>query len=125
MTKFFKNVQFLEPYFNSAKNLVPIEKVKYIKGYSVINGLIERGYGAILRNRDNKTFNITLKIKQSNGQNEYLIVVLDTLAHELAHLVHWEHTAEHLELQTQILNRFSKVAKQLGVQDTYMRINKE
>jgi len=50
--------------------------------------------------------------------------VLITLAHELAHLKHWEHTPEHFKLQTQILARFAKVLKDLGIKDTYQRINK-
>lgn len=122
MTKFYKNVKFLEPYFKAAANLVPLDKVKQIKGYYVRLGSVERGYGAILRANNNKTFNITIKIKQSSGQKEYLIVVLDTLAHELAHLKHWEHTPGHMKLQSKILIEFAKVAKQLNVKDTYKRI---
>jgi hypothetical protein len=119
MTKFFNNVKWLEPFFNSAKGLVPLEKVKYVKGYKVVDKNA-RNFGGLLR-KNYKSYNITLKIFDANDREEFIAVILDTLAHELAHVVHWEHTPDHLKLQAKILVRFATVAKQLDIEDTYHR----
>ncbi len=118
--KIQRNIQFLEPFIQSASKLVNLNKINKVNGYVVAANKFSHQKASITRH-GNK-FNINLNLSDDSGQNEYLAVFLDSLAHELSHLSEWEHGPDHLELQAAILGRFAKVLRKQGVKNTYRRI---
>lgn len=129
--KLSKNLDWLFPFLVSVEHLVPLHKLKNIRSYSVKNGLEEQAYGSIVRSRNNKSFSINLKTtinerknKRKEPKPEFVARILETLAHELSHLVVWEHTSEHFALQAVILYEFAQVLKTMQIEDTYIRIDR-
>ena len=47
--------------------------------------------------------------------------MLGDFAHELAHVVHWEHTPEHWELECLIQMRFTAHLIEMGVKRVHVR----
>lgn len=128
-TKFHKSVEWIKPFVKSANGLVDLKKLNVVRGYKVVPHKQIGTYASIIRNGNNKSFSINMlthhnDVLTATQYPEYVEPFLDTLAHELAHIVHWEHTVEHFELKVRILARFSKVIKQLGIKDTYQRITR-
>lgn len=132
MIKYHKHTEFLESYIEAASYLVPLEKLKYVKAYKVPENKNENTFAVITR-LDNK-FSIsirlwkqTFKVKEKNRvfagyTTHYLASILETLAHELAHLKYWKHTYEHFELTARIMLEFSTVLRDLKIKDTYVKI---
>jgi hypothetical protein len=120
--KIQRNIQFLEPFIQSASKLVNLNKINKVNGYVVAANKFSHQKASITRH-GNK-FNINLNLSDDSGQNEYLAVFLDSLAHEMAHMMPktWEHGPDHLELQAAILGRFAKVLRKQGIKNTYRRI---
>lgn len=122
------------PFIHAAGDLVPLDKIKDVSGYSLRQPrspweqpdyalCVKHGKKFAVRIRltsweDNKT-------KSPVRRPMYLAIVLDSLAHELAHVVHWDHTPQHLALQSDILKRFAVIAEREGVQDTYDRLGRK
>lgn len=120
-----KNVSFILPYLKSARKLVPLERLDTIKGYKVDLYKSERSYGSIVTNGSRANINLLITnnyVLENKQRPIFLMVILDSLAHELAHLVHWKHTPDHMMLQVKILRNFVRVMKKNGVKDTYKRI---
>lgn len=127
MTKYTKNVQWLEDYVNSIYDLVPIEQIKRVVGYKVKLGLKENQEALIrVANSRGTKFIISIKLYEQGlvkGKLRHIPLtysyILDGLAHECAHLIHFQdHDAAHLKLQAQILKRFAAVMKKKNVQDS-------
>jgi hypothetical protein len=126
-TKFHKSVTWLAPFLKSVGNLVPTDRIKWVKGYSVPRGKKPKADAYIHMFGNHKTFHINLElssIKKGKLISPYLYNFLDSFAHEIAHLIHWEHTAEHFKLKNQIQLKFVKVLKQLKIDDTYVTIDR-
>lgn len=130
MIKLSKNIEWLRPFVNSVAHMVPLDKLKSIKGYRVQKNMEENQDGSLIK-YGGKYF-MTIRIqnvpkppKDMHYKNIRYANLLDTLAHELAHLVHWEHTAEHFRLQAQILLQFSYLLDKVGIEDTSFRWNKK
>lgn len=126
MIKYTKNVAWLEDYVNSVSDLVPIEQIKRVVGYKVKLGLKEN-QEALIRVANNRgtKFIISLKLyEQGIHKNKLKHIpltysyILDGLAHELAHLLQWEHCSDHLKLQAKILKKFSTIVKKKDIDDT-------
>src|SRR5271157_1110437 len=98
--KYTKNVLWLEPFVESVEHLIPMEKIKVIRGYRVAKGLDEQTYGSTVTNKYGPTRHvISIRLEDlvtpRKHKNSRVATVLDTLAHELSHVVNWEHTPEH------------------------------
>jgi hypothetical protein len=118
VTKLTKDVRWLEPYLRSASRLVPTHRLKAIRGFTV-RAEEDFHFGRILT-PDFKSFTMTLALREQVGRRvspRYIVDILQTFAHELAHLKHWEHTPEHWALEAKIAARFAKVAKRLKLPD--------
>lgn len=130
-TQYDKNTRWLKPYVESATGLAPLHRLAYLKAYKVPLEKAERAAASTIKiNQIMFGINLTLwshsfkkikgrKMKKTNHRRLDLAFILDSVAHELAHMVHWDHTPAHLELTARILVRLAKKAKELGVKDTY------
>jgi hypothetical protein len=106
-----KNLEWLRPYIESVEYLLP--KLKKLKRISSKTGNKERWQHShgLITYFDNKSYRITFyityhsmsddKIKQYNTKD-----LLHFLAHELAHLEHWDHTPQHTLLECTIMSAF-------------------
>lgn len=127
------DLAFLAPYLTVAKKVgIPVWRVKEIKGYYVQPDKIERQAAAAIRSDEspNKKLIITILkhsqlLQSKRGRFEVIGYsppddpsrfedILDTLAHELAHVVHWEHTADRYVLEKKIQLAFSYRARRRG-----------
>lgn len=127
-TKFHKDLKFLKPFFLSASGLVPIERVKSVRGFKVSVNKEVLTDASIIRFGNNKTFTINMRthsnyVYSHKQKYEFIAETLINFAHELAHVLYWDHTPEHFKLQAQIMIKFSGVLKKLKIEDTYLRIN--
>lgn len=132
-----KELECLRPFIECADGLIPVRKIKRIRGFKIPLQFMEAVDGALIKDIDSRyivtlrTYNIRAKrigkrsFKQTRHQAAYLENLLHTLAHELAHIRHWEHTPEHFLLMSRIQKRFYKVLKTLNVKDTYQTWKKE
>ena len=122
---------WLLPYLMASRKFgVPVWRIREIKGYYVPEGKAEAQAAQTILHAGTSRYVITiLKFHQSiMGDGETLRVTgyleasegfmfegtLQTLAHELAHLVHWEHTPDRFVLETRILAGYARLAKRLG-----------
>lgn len=128
--KLSRNMEWSLPFLEAAADLVPLHTVSVVRGYSVPVGKEPTTEGAITHYTDGSiTITVMLTgytVSKDTGERmgASFEVALLTLAHELAHLVHWEHTPEHLLLTARLLQRFARVARQEGVQDTSRRLKR-
>lgn len=122
MIKYNKDVLWLKPFVEAAKSLIPFRKITNVKGYQVQAGLKELAEGSTLQDDKGRYSINLLTFSYNRDKREHrrkpMYSTLDTLAHELAHTVHWEHTDKHYELQARIMLRFAKVIKKMGIIDT-------
>jgi hypothetical protein len=124
--KYTTTSAWLAPYVDSVSHLIPIERLSAIKGYKVLKNKEINQQGQIILDLTNKRFTITLRTEKYSKvdkvyRNEYIANVLETLAHELAHMVHWEHTPAHWKLQATIQTEFGTVLDRLNIEDTQVR----
>lgn len=128
--KYTKNVLWLKPFVESAKDLVPLERLYGIKGYKVSKHLEETTYGSLTQYGREKRLHMAIRImeikkkpktKRKEHKKGRCETILLTLAHELAHLVHWEHVPEHFELQGRLVVKFYSVLKKSGIKDFMTR----
>lgn len=73
-------------------------------------------------------YTIAIKIKDYSKKkrkykNSRLMVILETLAHELAHTKYWEHNYKHFELTGLISVRFARILKKVKIKDISRRFN--
>lgn len=133
--KFSASAEWMEPFVAAARELVPLELLKEIRTYRTpltkqedSEGLIDRNTRGryIIRIRSTQhvwetTSNDPLTLKLKDREPRMLWFILSALAHELSHLVHWDHNIEHLKLENRIMLRFCKVLTQKEVKDLYKR----
>lgn len=116
--------KWLSPYLECIADLVPLEKLREIKlspyrpSFPSFHGLIET--------KDFKRYTITIrvydtpKIPVSKLDQETL---LNSLAHELSHLKHWDdYTVKRFVLETKIYRRFASKLKQLDYEITRNKV---
>lgn len=124
--KYDKKLDWLRPFVHSIRDLVSIDKIHSIRGYSVAINKEEQQYASITAYK--KKYNINLRLTMNyyltkQQKDMYLSTLLETFAHELAHLQHWEHNSDHFQLTAKILLRFSFVLKKLKINKLYQRPN--
>ena len=128
--KFSKNVEWLQPFTATLANLIPLKKLTRVKGYRVPLNNQDQVEGCCSTGDNHKSHTITLKIfkhdKKTLGHQKfkafrhtrsYVSDILETYAHELAHIKHWEHTPSHWRLQAQIQLRFAALLQRWDVDD--------
>jgi len=126
------DLDWLAPYLTKAiKYGVPVWRIGAIKGYFVPSDKQERQMAATIKGAGNSKAVITiLKWHQEwrrckDGRYEvsgwhsadfkhYFECTLESLAHELTHLVHWKHSADRYILEKRIQLGFSRMAKKRG-----------
>lgn len=125
--KYNKKVEWLRPFVESAKDLIPLKQIINVSGYRVKRGQVEQSYGSTVRLSKNK-YSINIKIYDltvdgKNYKGSHIYMILDTLAHELAHVkAGFDHTPEHYELTARIALKFSHILEENGIIDTSMRV---
>lgn len=103
-----KKLEWMRDYVDSVSHLLP--KIKQLKKISSKSGNKERYQHChgLITYFDKKSFRITLYTTYhdlpSDKIKEYSTIdLLHYLAHELAHLSHWDHTPDHKLLECEIL----------------------
>lgn len=128
------NMLWSLPFIHAAGELVPLEKIKDVTGYSLRRpqtAWATPDFAVCVKHGKKYAVRIRLTGWEDSQEKKpvqrplYTAVVLDSLAHELAHIVHWEHTPQHLALQSDLMKRFAIVAEREGVQDTYDRLGRK
>lgn len=116
------DLAWLFPYIARLQKWDMLKKLAKIRSYRVPLGRYERTYGSITRHRGKFCISLCTKV-QSLDKSCYLLsdkgTILETLAHELAHIIEWEHTPKHFELTARFCLLFSKVMKKTKIQDYY------
>ena len=136
-TRYYKSTLWTKEFIELCSDILPIDRILTVKEVKVpLDKTIKTAaqlawdtagwYNITLNfhshdweNRGNKMF------KKRGHKRESLSYLLDSLAHELAHIRYKYHVPEHLILQCKILMRFAKHLKKLGVGDTSKPYNKE
>ena len=123
-TFYSKRMLWLKPFVDSVGDLVPIDRIMRIRDYRVRKGLESLAYGSRLIYGNRFSINIEPETWSKDSKRYVgvtLQIILDTLAHELAHTIHAEHTPAHFQLQARILLRFSRILKDNGILDHSIR----
>ena len=119
-TRYSKDMAWLEPFVEAVDNLVPTNRIMRIRGYRVRKGLEAATYGS-KGTRGNRYIINLLSEEWSKSKKKFVRdtyeILLDTLAHELAHTVHFKHTPEHYRLKYKIGVAFSKVLERQSIRD--------
>lgn len=117
--KLSKDLFWVQPFLNEVGHLVPLERLTGLTGYKQRPGRNIGSYGGT-HTHDLQEYNITLLTHEWNVRKQKHVtaqdgMVLDTLAHELAHLVFWEHSWEHFALQVKILKCWVRIVKNMDM----------
>lgn len=134
MPIFTKDVAWLEPYYKAALVALPKRKVlTKVSGYKVQLEKLENSFGSCSTS-DDKNYRIAIcthvqELERKQGtlrrvkqhRHRYIDDILIVFAHELAHMVHWEHTPKHWDLQHRISRLFTKVMVEQGVSELVTR----
>lgn len=114
-----KKLEWMRDYVELVAHLLP--KIKQLKKISSKTGNKERYQHChgLITYFDKKSFRITLYVTYHDVIADKIIEystidLLEYLAHELAHLEHWDHTTSHKQLQCVILGIFMTKLTQDG-----------
>ena len=127
-TRFSKRIRYLETYFSIALSLYPEELSKVTKVYIVPTPLDKRmGHFGLCQSWNNGTYSIGVAVKYQSivFKEKYvdvkrksfsIIDILETFAHELAHVIQDfpTHTIEHKRVEHRIMGRFLTRMKKEG-----------
>jgi hypothetical protein len=113
MTTFSEELEWLEEYLILAKTVIPkIRRLKAVKIISPREGNLCRIYGALTHRSDGNysmslyvRYNSIVRIKPKVVFKRKVfskVDILGTFAHELAHLMHWDHTPQHKMLEAKL-----------------------
>jgi predicted metal-dependent hydrolase len=114
-----KELEWMRSYIESVTHLLP--KIKQLKKISSRRGSKEywQHFHGLITYFDKKSFRITLYITYHDTladkiKNYSTLDVLQYLAHELAHLEHWDHTPQHKQLECIIMSIFMTKLTEAG-----------
>jgi len=123
--KFTKNTEWLKPFIAASGSLVPLDKLRRVRGFRVARGLEEQVEASCIRYRGRFSINLRMQNVPLSKGEKYTNVryepLLIALAHELAHMVEWEHTYKHFHLMSKIMKKFGRVIDKIGIEDTSFR----
>lgn len=117
--KIVKSLEWVRDYINIVSHLLPrIKELKKISSRKANKTYFQRFHGLITY-YDKKSFRITLYITYHDVIKGKIasyskIDILQYLAHELAHLEHWDHSPQHKQLECVILSVFMTKLQQDG-----------
>lgn len=129
--KLSTHFNWMFPYIKLAWEMgIPIHKLKSISGYSTPPSRLDKVWGWTHYNKDG-TFRIRIMdqfqvLRKDKKKRIYVAGYLDhdykwkfeftlnTLAHELTHLIYYDHSPERFILEQKLMIRFAKLAKKLG-----------
>jgi hypothetical protein len=129
--KITKELEWVREYIDKVEHLVP--KVKHLKKISSKKGNRERWQHChgLITYFDKKSYRITLYLTYHDLPSDKIkqystLDLLQYLAHELSHLIYWEHTPEHKMLECEILAIFMVKLKKDGYtsEEDELRIGK-
>lgn len=115
--KIAERLSWLEEYVSLAQTMVPkVKKLRSIKLLSPQEKKINRVYGQIVKYPEGH-YIMSLYIEHNKVARLYpkpvlktyqysKVDILGTLAHELAHLEHWDHTPQHKMLEAKLTMLF-------------------
>lgn len=132
-TTFYKDAEFLIPFYRAALPLLP--KSKRLITVRAIKVPLDKQPGAEgqCKTSDNRSYDITINIwnrkwrrdsedttwwKAVKHSRSDLEACIWTFAHELAHIREWEHTPRHWYWTCRFAMKFTKVLYEHGVRDT-------
>lgn len=129
---FSSNVRWLIPFVRAAKPLIPYQKLKRVHGYHLSTRMGVASSGTITRNTTGH-FKISIPLNDYSIHRprdskrakiievvpNYTWEILSSLAHELAHMVHWEHTPAHMRLEARLMIRFANTCVKLKITDLW------
>jgi len=109
-------MHWANPFIKSVKDIVDLHKLTKVSGYIVPFGKEAVNDGTLHKTGNSYTLQVRLNYCQGSSKHAHyqrmpFPSILDTLAHELAHIQEWEHTVEHMKLQYRIMQRFATVVK--------------
>lgn len=117
--KIVKSLEWVRDYINIVSHLLPrIKELKKISSRKANKTYFQHFHGLITY-YDKKSFRITLYITYHDVIKGKIasyskIDILQYLAHELAHLEHWDHSPQHKQLECVILSVFMTKLQQDG-----------
>lgn len=118
-----KELRWLMPYLEDIQDIVPFDRIKKISYYTKRKHHKKEHHKAITyRLGNNKNFNIVIRTKLPKAEQIPLRYwdqedVLFYLAHEIAHVLVWEHTTNHFVLMSEIFNRFAQTLHRIGFEE--------
>lgn len=118
-----RDLKWIWPYLDSVGDLVPLSSIKKISYYKTREMLGPARHKAIIHRLDNnKNFNIFIRTTLTKDQRIPICSsnqedILFYLAHELAHVVHWDHDPQHFKLMADIFQRFGRVLKKIHFEE--------
>lgn len=117
--KIVKELEWVRDYIDVVSHLIPkINQLKKISLKKANKDYWQHVHGLITY-FDKKSFRITLYVTYHDIRNDKIrnyttIDILHYLAHELAHLEHWDHTTQHKQLECVIMGIFMTKLQQEG-----------
>jgi len=136
-TKYSKSTLWLKQFIDLCDGLLPVDRILAVRAYYVPTEKRMLTDACLLWDRGG-WYNVTISLEKAKwktlGNKKFLKekhtearlgFILDSLAHELAHIKIKDHHPDHLILQSKILLRFAKHLKKLGIKDTSKPYGKE
>jgi hypothetical protein len=134
--KIHPSLFWVKPFLASANGLVSLKNVLEISAYKVPLSKQSKTDAQLITYTADATHKIMInthwqkteslgngKFKNTRYKRVRLNFMLDSLAHELAHIKYWDHSPNHLRLQAKLLSRMANIAKQLGIEDLDRPVN--
>lgn len=113
-------LEWVREFLVQAAPLAPLHKLRSVKGYKTKGKWQDYTQGLIWRKGRVREITIAEYVQTHRGHAPRPPgIILEVLAHELAHLVEWEHTPEHWILELKIMNRFARLCKRVGIKDRF------
>lgn len=126
-TKYSKDFEWLAPFVDSVRHLTPVHLLRKVSSSKVPIGKIEQSVGTCIKFSETNYAITILGYKQYGKRHKPEIIenVLVTLAHELAHLIHWDrHDMYFARLMSTIFSVFVEQLETYGIRDIQERHNK-
>jgi hypothetical protein len=102
------------PFVYASQSKFDISKIVTLRGYALKPKQHPHSYGTCLRSKGK--YDVVICLGHTNKLYP-VSLILEALAHELAHLVYWEHEPAHLSLTAEIVGLMADQAQLMGIKD--------